>query len=112
MIEVHDVRKACDWAERIRAAKWAEIEAEQNRVDTLFGAADNWHESLQLREYIEAVRDDAIAKGVDTGKSSEMGQWLAWAREQADRHDPLCESPPSILDDASKYKPRKQDHYW
>jgi hypothetical protein len=30
---------------------------------------------------------------------SEFAAWLEWAHQQADRLDPLAESPPSILDE-------------
>jgi hypothetical protein len=44
--------------------------------------------------------------------ADEVGTWLRWATDQADRLDPLKESPPSILDEAEKYKPLDQERFW
>jgi len=98
--------------EAVRAAMWAKIEAERKRVERLHGDAADWAQSRDLRAYIEAVRQDAVARGKDGGDGSELGKWLGWAAEQADRLDPLKENPPSILDDEAKYKPPDRQRNW
>jgi hypothetical protein len=34
----------------------------------------------------------------------ELDEWLLWAEQQADRLDPLTESPPSILDELASWE--------
>ena len=98
-------RKRAEAQEKIRAAKWAAILAERAKVKKLRQDATDWRESRQCRAYIAAVRQDAVTRGLDVGDESEKGKWLQWATKQADRLDPFKESPPSILDDADKFKP-------
>ena len=98
--------------ERARAAIWAKIQTERAKVDALQADATAWEEARQIRIYIEAVRQDALARGKNIGKKSELGKWLAWAQNQADRIDPLKKSPPSILDDEEKYRPPEQRSSW
>jgi len=90
-------------AERHRFDMVAKIRAEQKRVDELMGEAEAWQDCRRLRDYIEAVKMQALEQGKDVGADSETGKWLAWAEKQADRLDPLKESPASILDEAEKY---------
>ena len=59
-----------------------------------------------------AMRQDAAARGKDISGDSELGKWLVWATAQADRLDPLKESPPSILDDEAKYKEPERPRFW
>ena len=96
-------------AERRRLDMVAKIKGEQKRVDELMGEAEAWQDCRRLRDYIEAVRMKALAQGKDVGADSETGKWLAWAEKQADRLDPLKESPSSILDEAEKYGLKESD---
>ncbi len=104
-------------AKRTRDLKWAEDERirqeeelrrekiarlrreEEERVQALMQNAANWQKSKQVREYIEAVKKEAIRENGEIVQGSEMDRWLKWANDQADRLDPLTESPPSILDE-------------
>jgi hypothetical protein len=76
---------------------------EQERVDDLIAKAEAWHKSRKLRTYIDAymefVREATAKVGVKVHKESEIGRWETWARQQADRIDPLAANPPSILDE-------------
>lgn len=72
---------------------------ESARLSQLKSNTAAWRQSFEIREYVEAVRRKAEENGVCTNEKSEMGQWIKWALEQADRIDPLAEGPPSILDD-------------
>ncbi|MBU0714219.1 MAG: hypothetical protein KJ964_02540 [Verrucomicrobia bacterium] len=94
--------------ERDRAAIWAKIQKERAKVNKLEADAAAWEEARQIRTYIETVKQDALTRGKDVGKDSELGKWIAWALQQADRMDPLKESPPSILNDEEKYRPPEQ----
>lgn len=75
------------------------IAAEQKAIDHLHRDAAAWQKARILRSYIEAVEAQR-ASGDDKGATV---AWARWAREQADRLDPLCSSPSSILD-----TPRRQ----
>jgi hypothetical protein len=98
--------------EAARAAAWAKIQAERKRVQKLRANAVDWVQSRNLRAYIATVRQEAVASGQDVSEGSEVGTWLRWATDQADRLDPLKESPPSILDEEEKYKPLDQERFW
>ena len=100
--QIEEERKAAE--ARRRQDMIAKINEEQRRVEGLKEEASNWNESRTLRRYIEAVRQSAAERGLDVGTDSETGKWLAWASQQADRLDPLTDSPPSVLDEAAKYK--------
>jgi hypothetical protein len=73
-------------------------QAEKARVQTLLTQAENRRKSRLVRELIEAVRASHLAKG-PIDPAGKIGQWIQWATQQADRLDPLCESPVSILDE-------------
>jgi hypothetical protein len=79
-----------------RAEKLALIQAERQRVQVLCREARNWKRSQTIRDYIEAKRQ--IQPSSD---GNEFEQWAEWAGHQADRLDPLQESPHSILDEYS-----------
>jgi hypothetical protein len=86
-------------AARARAEKLAIIKAERARVDSLLQWAANWRTSQNLREFIRAIESAHSAAHGMIAPDSEIGRWIAWASQQADRLDPLQESPPSILDE-------------
>lgn len=79
-----------------RAARYQE---EKARLEGLERDAEAWHKSQMIRTYLEAVREDALKKHGSIVPGSELDRWLAWASQQADRLDPLVESPSSILDE-------------
>jgi hypothetical protein len=85
--------------ERRRAELRDLFKAERSRVDSLLRQAENWRKSRDLRGYIEASRQKHLADSGATEPSGEFGKWIDWATQQADRLDPLTESPPSILDE-------------
>lgn len=70
------------------------IEEEEGRIVALREEAQNWRDAQIIREYVAAL--EARASGTPAGE--ERAGWYQWAREQADRLDPLTPSPPSILD--------------
>lgn len=86
--------------ERQRAEKRRQYKAEKSRVEYLLKQLEDWKNSKHLRELIEAVKLAHSGKG-PISVESEIGQWINWASQQADRLDPLIVSPPSILDDKS-----------
>jgi hypothetical protein len=82
-------RQHREWDEQERRQK-EEAERqrrEKERLDHLHSAAEQWQQAKLLREYIEAVEQNEGP--VSTG--SDLERWLAWARNEADRIDPLTE---------------------
>lgn len=78
-----------------RATLRKRVEAERQDVARLEQDAETWQRAQTIRAYVDAVE----AKARRTGTSdNEQAQRIAWARQQADRIDPLTESPSSILD--------------
>ena len=77
--------------ERMKVAE--EKRLEQERVDKLVSKALAWHSRRFLTLYVDDVesRHPAVSTtGAELdAQESEFRQWLAWAREQANRLDPL-----------------------
>jgi hypothetical protein len=91
--------------EFFRKLQWEElkqlktqIEVEEVRVQRLENGAINWHRAKQIREYVLAVAECRKSQGKELGPDTALGRWVAWALQQADRIDPLEESPASVLD--------------
>ncbi|TPE62626.1 hypothetical protein FJQ54_05410 [Sandaracinobacter neustonicus] len=85
-----------------RAALRERIAEEARAVEALEGQARDWNRAERMRIYIDAVE----ARARDIGELEEKLGWLNWARQQADRLDPLTASPGSILDTPEQeYKP-------
>lgn len=85
-------------AARQRAEKRKQYNAERARVETLLDEAKSWRRSQALRDYIEAAKCDHLQRFGTIDPVGDFAQWVEWAIKQADRLDPLRESPPSILD--------------
>lgn len=82
--------------EEKRRALFEAIQQEKRRVHHLEIEVENWHKAEKIRAYIQAVKD----KTTETPDHAiSPAQWIVWAQQQADRLDPLVESPPSILDE-------------
>lgn len=101
-------RREREWEEerRRREEKARLIRQEKERLAGLEKEAENWRKSQSLRAYIDAVRESAIREHGEIREGGELDRWLIWATEQADRLDPLTDSPPSILDEEDRYR------YW
>lgn len=72
---------------------------EQARVDRLVAEVAAWNQSRQIRAYLEAVVCMLKERGGGVAETGEVAEYLKWARDQADRLDPLVKSPPSVLDE-------------
>jgi hypothetical protein len=100
--------------ERI-AEEWARLEqtirGEESRVRALRQAAANWSRADQIRAFISAARDAACREGQQIEAGTPFGDWLVWAGHQADRIDPLKESPDSIIDRKRRFEPEYESHY-
>jgi hypothetical protein len=81
------------------------IKAEQSKVNALRNSTARWLRAEQIRSFVSAARNAAVLNGESVEGGSPFGDWVVWAERQADRLDPLKESPPSIIDQ----KPRAEN---
>ena len=75
-----------------------QIEAEEKKVQELESWVTSWVRAQQTREFIVALEKLWKEKGHDLSANSTKGERISWMKNQADRLDPLVESPKSILD--------------
>jgi hypothetical protein len=87
------------------------IEAEEMRTRTLKKEAVSWQRAKRIREYVAAVRVNAEMKADAIQRTKDL-EWVAWAEAQADRIDPLKESPHSIVDDKAQVLERLKSLRW
>jgi hypothetical protein len=78
-----------------------QIEKEEKKIKALEREAIAWHRAECIREYIAAVRRDAVRK-TDPEDQAKVLEWVEWAERQADRIDPLKPSPHSLVDQKQK----------
>jgi len=76
------------------------IQEERTRVSNLITDAENHQKSMQIRDFVAAVEKEHRNGNAVYVNADEYESWATWARDQADRLDPLADSPPSILDQA------------
>jgi hypothetical protein len=74
------------------------IKLEQSKVNALRNATARWLRAEQIRSFVSVARDMAVQNDQSVAPGSPFGDWVLWAERQADRIDPLRESPPSIID--------------
>lgn len=89
--------------ERQRQAELSrKIQEERTRVSNLITDAENHQKSMQIRDFVAAVEKEHREGNAVYVNADEYESWVKWARNQADRLDPLSDSPPSILDQAAE----------
>lgn len=64
-------------------------EHEEARRRQLREEAERWELVRRLRDYVEAVEQEATKRSIDVGEQTPLGQWIAWARSVAADLDPL-----------------------
>ncbi len=82
-----------------RADLRKEQKVEQQKLYQLLEQVSSWRKSHEIRSFIDHVRGVHDSNGFEIAPDSDLGQWLAWAEQQADRFDPTMNSPKSILDE-------------
>jgi len=87
------------------------IEAEEKKIRNLKKDAVAWHRAERIRKCVAAVRDGAQKKA-DESERDKVLEWVTWAEQQADRMDPLKESPRSIVDDKEEVLHRLRSVRW
>jgi hypothetical protein len=78
---------------------------EENRVKKLEEQTSCWMRAQNIRQFVSAYKEMVVRKKGALEPGSEFEKWIVWANSQADRFDPLVESPPSILDE-------KEEGWW
>jgi hypothetical protein len=78
-----------------RTALRHRVEQERQAVTKLEKDAQAWQRARTIRAYVDAVEAKARESGTP---DDEWANWMVWACQQADRIDPLCDNPPSVLD--------------
>lgn len=84
--------------QRERAALAQKIAEEERRVRQLEMWVSNWARAQQMRDFVAALEKLWRGKGYDLSPEAPKGQRIIWMKQQADRLDPMVESPPSVLD--------------
>jgi len=74
-------------------------------------ATGRWLRAEQIRSFVSVARDAAVQNGRSIEPGSPFGDWVVWAQQQADRLDPLKESPPSIIDRKAETVPSHTTYY-
>lgn len=94
-------RRRWEEQERLRRDQAERERIERARVEALLAEAAAWRRASDLRAYIAAVEERA-ADGQTTDASPELLNWLSWAREQADRLDPVTQAVARLKGDQSR----------
>lgn len=68
---------------------------ERKRREQLEGQAERWSKAERLRAFIKEVEQRAKTESVGRAEREAVQEWLRWARDHADRIDPLSERLPS-----------------
>jgi hypothetical protein len=86
-------REREEQARREAEARQAELERrrreEEAHCQKLEDQVKRWVMSRNLRAFLGAVEDEALRRGVSANPDTDFGRWLAWARQHADRLDPV-----------------------
>jgi hypothetical protein len=100
--------------QRIASEQWRRLQDEKQRIEDeireqkakesrkfkdLFLEATRLHQANIIRTYIQALETDAIKNGSLT---SELKDWINWAKKKADWYDPLINEEDPILDNSNK----------
>lgn len=118
-LERQEWNRQCEERDRLReearvrnVALKKEILAEQAKVDGLVAEAGLWRQSHDLRAYIEARTRRHLAERNSDAMDEDFDRWQRWALDQVERMDPLCPSPPSILDKATPEVMKAEERPW
>ena len=84
--------------EIVRMELARQIDEEEKKVAVLDGWVTAWVRARQYRDFIAELERKWAEAGHDLTPQGEKGLRVIWMKQQADRLDPLLDSPPSILD--------------
>lgn len=109
-LEQEAIQKAEDEKRRRQeATERAELreqqKQEQRKLDSLLGQVSDLQRSREIRDFVLYVRQVHERNGSAVEEESDLGKYLAWALQQADRFDPTLNAPKSILDEVIPDEP-------
>lgn len=84
--------------ERTRKELRIQINEEKERVSRLITDSENRYKSKLIRELVDEVEAQILDQECCYEPAANFESWKEWALNQANRLDPLVESPESILD--------------
>lgn len=84
--------------EKRREAIISQIKEEEKKLAELEKNIELFNKANIIRNYVEKLKLKNQGNALDDEKKKELDDYIKWALEQADRYDPLVESPKSILD--------------
>ena len=90
-------RRKREWEEERRRSEERERRRyeEELKIQAMDKEIAAWQKSRQIREYVKAVEEVVIKKRGAIQAGSNLDQWLRWARNYADRLDPLTDTQAS-----------------
>jgi len=104
--------KSREERKRILQQKVEEYNFEKEHVSGLIEDSGNWNKAHALRKYIAEVEKNLKSGETISFIEGEAEDWIEWAHNQADRLDPLKDSPSSILDDFEELEKACQRQSW
>lgn len=112
MVRLENERQATIRREQERRREEAakQREEEEKYLKWLLAEVDAWASSQKIRAYLHAMRQAAVERYGSIHPESRLAHWLAWAEKQADRQDPLRQSPESPMDFTRPYSFSYQNH--
>jgi hypothetical protein len=87
------------------------IEEEEKKIKALKRNAVAWFRAERMRNYIAAVQTHLNQQQYPNERRNLM-EWIEWAKLQADRADPLKESPASVVDNKDQVIRQLQSVRW
>lgn len=109
-----ECRRQAEERERIRKEKERQRFEEERkkrelqwRITNLKSQLADWQHVGHVREFIAAVRAEAMRRHGEVREGTEIARWLAWAERYASRHNPLaenCDLPTYSLDEETQCK--------
>jgi hypothetical protein len=102
--------------EKARKELRNQINEEKERVARLIRDSGNRYKSRLIRELVEEVESQVLDKVCCYEPAEDFESWKEWALNQANRLDPLAESPDSVLDREQALveaeKVAEENHYY
>ena len=93
--EEREIRRKREEEERRRREEAQRLQRiEDARMKLLDSQISDWRQSRSIREYVEAVRAEVIARTGELDPESPAAKWIEWALRKADRLDPIKRGNP------------------
>jgi len=86
--------------ERLRYEREEQRKQDDNRWQKFLELAHNLKEAEIARQFLSAIEDGILDKEAAIGKGS-ASEWIEWAKDRLESHDPLSENHSTILEDLS-----------